>query len=122
MKLAVGLWDFLFGKEVPFEIPGPADESKNRKATEKWIAKKQHERQLEHLGDAARVHMLDGKSGYTILHWTIGEDIDAEAVEKFRDSETGDFYAMTHDEDGQEQTHLMPRHLWEEARRQMDEA
>jgi hypothetical protein len=32
----------------------------------------------------------------------IGENIDAEAVEEFRDSESDDIYTMTHYEDGEE--------------------
>ena len=69
--------------------------------------------------DVVPVHVLHVMNGYTIQHWTIGEDIDAEAVEGFRDSESGAIYALIHFENGEEVTHLMAKHLWEESRRKL---
>ena len=122
MKLAVGLWDYLFGEKVTIEIPDPPNELKKRKVTKKWLERMEHEGLMNKLENVVRVHMLHVLSGYTTQHWVIGEDIDAETVEKFRDSESDDIYAMTHYEQGEEQTHILRKHLWEESHRKLDAA
>ena len=118
MKMALSLWDYLFGREVTIELPGPDNELIQRKVTKKWIESKQREGNMVKT-DVVRVHVLHVISGVTIQHWSIGEDIDAEAVEKFRDSESGAIYAMVHFENGEEVTHLMAKHLWEDSRRKL---
>ena len=119
MKMALGLWDYLFGQEVTIELTGPDNELIQRKVTKKWIESKQREGKMVKT-DVVPVHVLHVMNGYTIQHWTIGEDIDAEAVEGFRDSESGAIYALIHFENGEEVTHLMAKHLWEESRRKLD--
>ena len=120
MRFAVSLWDYLFGEKVTIEIPGPENEVIRRKVTKKRFEAMQRQGKMTKLENVVRVHMLHVLRGYTILNWVIGEDIDAERVQKFRDSESGDIYAMTHYEDGEEQTHLLTKRLWEQSRRKMD--
>lgn len=122
MKFAVGLWDYLWGDKVTIEIAGPDNELIKRKVTKRWFEVMQREGKMRELENVVRVHMLHVLNGYNIQNWVIGQDIDAETVEKFRDSESDDIYAMTHYKDGEEQTQMLARNLWEKARREMDAA
>ena len=70
--------------------------------------------------DAIRVHMIDSVRGYSLGHWVIGENIDEDTVNKFRDITTGDLYAMTHYENGEPKVSVMSKSLWSETKERMD--
>jgi len=120
MRFSVGLWDSLFGDRVTIEVPSRNGQVIKRQVTKRWLEQIQKEGKAREIKEPlVRVHMLN-PVGNTTQHWKIGQDIDQAAVDKFRDPESGDIYAMTSFENGEPQVHLLKRDLWEAARQAMD--
>jgi hypothetical protein len=120
MRFSVGIWDSLFGEKVTLEQPDQDGKTMRRQVTKKWLKTMQQEGKIRELR-VVRVHVLH-PFGNRDLEWVIGQDVDQETVDQFRDSETGDLYAVTHFEEGQPTTSVMKKSFWERARVVMDRA
>jgi len=121
MKFSIDFWDVLFGEKITIEIPGPEGKIIKRKVSKKWLEKMKSEGQAKEIKDEMiRVHMINPVSGDSIEHWTIGKDIDEETVNKFRDPETGDLYALTSFENGQPKRSVLKKDFWEKSKKLMD--
>jgi hypothetical protein len=69
-----------------------------------------------------RVHILDpyAEDGYVVTNWSIGEEINQDLVDKFRDPETGDLYVIFVYEEGEKRTVLLKKEKFNEAFEQMN--
>ena len=119
MKFSVGFWDSIFGDKILLELPNSDGKIIKRKVSKRWLEKMKSEGQIKDI-DAIRVHMIDPDKGYTIGHWIIGKDIDEDTVNKFRDKNTGDLYAITYYENGEPKVSVMIKSLWDETKEKMD--
>lgn len=119
MRFSVGFLDSMFGEKIVLDLPGSEGTFIKRKVSKKWLKKMKSEGQIKDI-NAIRVHMIDPLKGYTLGHWVIGEDIDEDKVNKFRDTNTGDLYAMTHYENGELKVSVMTKSLWDRTKELMD--
>lgn len=110
----MGLLDFLFGKKVKLKIP-----DKNGKIVKKKISKKMFDEltaqgKIKHI-DTVKVHILDPIRGYYFADWVVDENVHREDVEKFA-TPTGELYVVIAYEDGEPQTMLTKKEVWEQQR------
>jgi len=114
----MGLLDFLFGKKVKLEIP-----DKNGKIVKKKISKKMFDElvvqgKIKHV-DTVKAHVLDPIRGYYLEDWVVDEDVHREDVEKFA-TPTRELYVVIAYEDGEPQTMLTKKEVWEKQRSVFD--
>jgi len=120
MQFSTGVLDFLFGKRVIFEWTDSSGKQQKRKVTERWFQAMKQEGQISEL-PTIQFHMLH-PAGDQDITWIIGEDIDQESVDKFRDTEIGDLFAMTCYKEGKPETFLLERSMWESTKKKMEGA
>ena len=120
MKFSISLRDELFGERLEIETPRPDGSVMKRSVTKKWFERMQAEGKISNIDKPLiQVHMLHVVNGYYVDTWTIGEDVLAQTVEKFRDASTDALYAMTFFKDGKPEMRVMAKSLWDEAKSQM---
>src|ERR1051326_3698236 len=119
-QFSVGFFDSLFGEKLTIELPRADGTLGKRTVTKKWFEQMQREEKIRELTQpAVRAHILS-PAGYRIQHWVIGQDIDDQQYERFRDPDTGELYVLLSFEAGEQRQHVLVRGLWEEAKAKMD--
>jgi hypothetical protein len=120
MRFSVGIWDSLFGEKVSLEIPGHDGTIIRRQVTKRWLESMQQGGKMTQI-PSVRVHLIH-PAGNRDLDWVIGTDVSQETVDRFRDSETGDLYAMTYFQAGEPKMTVLKRSFWEKTIQLMDTA
>ena len=113
MRFSVGILDTLFGKKVAVKVPDGNGNLISRSVTKKWLDR------MDDSGHAGgveqrviKVHMLDAVEGYHVFYWVIGVDIEEVNVNRFRDKDTDDLYALHYFED-ESKIELIDKSRWE---------
>ena len=120
MRFSVGLWDSLFGEKVTLDIPTEHGDTVKQEVTKRWLASQEQSGKIKVL-QTIRVQMLH-PSGNRSLDWLDGRDVSQADVDTFRDTGTGELYAMTYFEKGEPKVTVMKRSFWEKARDIMEDA
>ena len=119
-QFAVGFLDSLFGEKLTIELPGPEGTVLKRTVTKKWFERMQREQKIREMAEpVVRAHVLS-PLGYRVQHWVIGREMDDDQCQRFRDADTGDLYVLTYFEAGEEKQKMLVKHVWEQAKAQMD--
>jgi hypothetical protein len=101
-------------------VPTPDGKVVKRSVTRKWLEQMQAEGRISQVDQSViTVHMLDVVKGYYVTSWIVGTDVTDETAAKFRDASTDALYAMKLFRDGQPQTHVLVKHIWDEAKQRM---
>lgn len=113
MKFSVGIFDDLFGKKVELEIPDKDGNIIKRTVTKKWLEKMQATGKIKINNDVVRVHMSDPmRADPYIVEWAVGKDVSQEAVDRYRDKETGDLYVLIAYVEGERKTMIVTKEYW----------
>lgn len=120
MRFDVGLLDRLFGERVTIEVPMDDVSTREVRVTKRWLEKMQREGKAQRVDDTYVTAHIVGPDGYQKTTLKIGEDIPREQYDKLLDRETNALYALTVYEDGVPTTNVIPKHLWDQAKAQMD--
>ncbi|PKM81560.1 MAG: hypothetical protein CVU89_08680 [Firmicutes bacterium HGW-Firmicutes-14] len=117
MSFSVGILDALFGEKITIEIPDCFGNIVTRSVSRKWFEKLLNEDCRSTAGkQVAKVHMLDAGSGYRVLFWLVGDDVDEFTACRLRDPDSGAFYAIHYFEQDESKTEIIDRENWEFAR------
>ena len=119
MKTSLGLLDALFGKKVTVELPDGSGGQRRITVTEKWLQKMIAEKRMREVPESSVVVFLIGPHGEKTATLQIGEDIDQDTVDEFRDPDTGALYGGYAFENGQENTFLLQKRIYDEMEAQM---
>lgn len=119
-RFSTGIFDYLFGKRVSSSIVGADGQTRLLTVTEAWLKRKEDEDAIDPIDlQLVPVHML-GLSGYELISWVVGEDIEEEAWKQFRDPATGHLTAMTVLRDGAPRTYVMRKEEWFQLKDELD--
>ena len=118
MRFSIGLWDSLFGERITIEIPTPDGKITKREVTKKWFERKQSKGKIKDATNKMiKVHLINPLEDYKIQYWAIGKDIDESMVNKFKDENTGDLYALISFDQGKQKVSVMKKEFWEKAKK-----
>ncbi|MGH7514763.1 MAG: hypothetical protein ACREOQ_17800 [Gemmatimonadales bacterium] len=121
MRLHTGFWDWLFGKKVTIELPGPGG-VRRVKASERWLAQMEREGRMARAeGEHVTVHVLDPARGYHTTVWKIGEDISSEKAAEFIDQATQALYLLRVYREGSPESFLLRKDVWDDTKRKFDQ-
>jgi len=138
MRFSKGIWDWLFGKKIILNL----GDKGQHKVSKKWFDSMVNEKQIQPL---VKVNILDSMGGASLEEskdmdelydklemaqnnlvrtelWTIDRDIPSEKVDKFRDKETGELYAIVGYENGKPKALLVSKEIWQKTKNQMERA
>lgn len=116
MNFSTGLWDRFFGKKTTLEIPDQDGAIINRVVSIKWLSEMIRQGKITPVDNIILTHILDplAKDGYVAEHWTIGEDVSQDSVDKFINTKTKELYAMVVYKNGEGSTYLLKKEKFDE--------
>ncbi len=117
-RFDVGLWDRWFGERITIEGTGPDGRPFERSVTKKWLDQTETAERITPVA-GIEVHMLDAAKGYHVLSWIIGEHVSEETVDNFKDEETDAIYAMTSYKEGEPETAVLRKDVWDTLKRKL---
>jgi hypothetical protein len=107
-----------WSKKIEIEILGSDGKPKKVKVSKREFERWQAKGKVQKI--SCSVHVLDPMSPLRVETWIIGEDVDEDTYNKFKD-ENGDLYLSIHYRDGAPTKHLMQRAIWTGVKRQFDQ-
>jgi len=101
-----------FGKKIEVEVPdGKGGRRKVRisqKQLDQWIA----EGHLSGPKTVCEVHILDALEGDRTVEWIVGEEVDQDTYERFKDR-NGDLFVVVVYRKGEPEVSVTAREVWE---------
>jgi len=121
-RFSVGIWDTLFGKRVVMEIPNISGEIVRRSVTQKWLEMAQNKINTNSPGneEIVKVHIIDGRHGYRVGYWIMGEDVGSNYANHCKDSETGELYVIHYFEDQEPKIKMLTKEQWNMAHKKLE--
>lgn len=106
----MGILDRLFGKKVTVVFDDGTGKKVSRSVSAADLKAWQEQGKVGIL-PTVQVHVLDPMGDHTTT-WQVGRDVQPDIVQKARDPETGDLYAIRFYEAGVAQTYVTTKQKW----------
>jgi hypothetical protein len=118
-RFSTRLFDAIFGKKMTIQVPQKDGTVRDVRVTKAWYEKMLADGKMSVAPkNTVHVHII-GPYGLRRDSLVVGVDIPAERYERLVDPQTGSLYAIEVFEAGEPSMTIVPRAIWEEAKRQL---